>query len=521
MIGGQTQQRAAALRNMLELRLAARAPGDERRTILKFSAAAGLATAAAIVILITQFDFPPLVDWPNHMARHYLEALALSGQMLPPGYAIEYAVMPNLGSDLIVPYLVMAFGHITASKTFLILSIAIYFAGPALFVLQQGSASRASLAAACLLLPWLMAGTFFWGFINYYSGVGLAFLAAANHARIAKKDRVPLWQLTVQAALLVLLYLWHLTSIGIFLVLAGCHALSSLSVSTDRLKSFRRQILLAASAIPALVVMISVMLTPQLNALSGGLVWSAPLRKLTLIGAYFVAYMPLIDMATLALWCLAIVLMFKFKNPAPRALTFPALSALAFLVLYVILPVEVGTTSGADIRMLPPLLICGVAALATLPLSRLAPIGLSLILIASVVRTTSIAFAWSHMEHDARALSTYFRNVAPNARILVLTLDRATKQNFQSHLMGWAVPQNGAYVSNLFSYAGQQTLSLLGPKTDAILIPTDAGHSVDIAAVRANFDYVWVFNPASGAVALPSDWKPVLGEGAGKLFKVQ
>ncbi len=486
-----------------------------------FTAAAAVAAAIAITVLISQFDFPPLVDWPNHMARHYLEALALSGQPLPPNYAIEYAVMPNLGSDLVVPVLVMAFGHILASKIFIIFSIALYFAGPALFVLQQGSYSRASLAATALLLPWLMAGTFFWGFMNYYSGVGLAFLAAANHVRLASKDALPLWQLAIQAALLVLLYLWHLTSIGIFLVLAGCHALAALNVETSRVAVLRRLLPLAATALPALAVMISVMLTPKLNALSGGLVWSTPLRKLTLIGAYFIAYMPLADMATLALWGLAIILMFKFHRPLSRTITFPALAALAFAVLYVVLPVEVGTTSGADIRMLPPLLICCIAVLATLPLSRLAPIGLSLIIVASMIRTTSIAFAWTHMEHDARALSTYFRNVSPHARILVLTLDRASKQNFQSHLMGWAVPQNGAYVSNLFSYSGQQTLTLLGPKTEPILTETDTGHSIDVAAVRAHFDFVWVFNPSSVAVALPSDWKPVLGEGAGKLFKVQ
>jgi hypothetical protein len=263
------------------------------------------------------------------------------------------------------------------------------------------------------------------------------------------------------------------------------------------------------------------MLTPKLNALSGGAVWSTPLRKLTLVAAYFVAYTPWLDMALLAMWCAAIFLIFKIARPKFSTMMLPALAAAAFGTLYLALPVEIGTTSGADIRMLPPLLITLVAMLATLPLAPLAPLGLSIIAAVAVMRPASIAHAWSGMDEDAHALIGHFAKARPNARILVLTLDRATKQQFQSHLMGWAVLQNGAYVTDLFAYVGQQTLSLKGPDAAQFMAKGEGGYQLDVNRIAQNFDYVWIFNPAAAAMTLPPSWHQVLGQAAGRLWQVR
>src|SRR5208282_342777 len=82
--------------------------------------------------------YVPLVDLPNHMARHYLEHLKLSGQPLPDGYEVAYDVLPNLGGDLVVPALMSVFDVPTAAKVFLTLSVFLYWLGPALFILSCG-----------------------------------------------------------------------------------------------------------------------------------------------------------------------------------------------------------------------------------------------------------------------------------------------------------------------------------------------------------------------------------------------
>lgn len=490
------------------------------RLIMQARAVIALLALAVIAVLVRR-DFPPLVDWPDHMARHYLEALWLKGESLPSFYEIAYRVMPNLGSDLIVPPLLLAFDHITASKIFLILAVLLFSAGPMLFVLQYGRHSPQAYAAAAALMPWVLAGTFFWGFMNYYSGVGLAFLAAANHLRLLRKERPGVIQLAGHAGLLLLLYVWHLTSIGIFLVLAGCMTLDILWTNGRKafIHSIVRLLPVTATILPAIAVMIAVFLTPQLNALSGGVVWSTPLRKIALAAGYFSAYDVRLDLALSAVWVLGLALLFRLPALRPLRIDYAGLSFLAFGLLYLVLPVEVGTTSGADIRMLPSLLFTGAALLANLPLSRLAPLGLAALLAAGGVRYASIDSAWARMEGDARAIDAHFAREKANAKILVVTLDRASKTSFQSHLAGWAVPRNLAYVSNLFSYAGQQTLSLKGPKIEPVAL-ADGGYAIDEALVRTSFDYVYLFNPAGAKFAIPAGWTFVLGEGAGRLYRI-
>src|SRR5262245_14945578 len=51
-------------------------------------------------------QYLPLVDLPNHMARHYLEAVKLSGGDIGPYYDLELRLLPNLGADLILPFLI-------------------------------------------------------------------------------------------------------------------------------------------------------------------------------------------------------------------------------------------------------------------------------------------------------------------------------------------------------------------------------------------------------------------------------
>jgi hypothetical protein len=475
---------------------------------------------ASILLLIIQHSFPPLVDWPDHMARHYLESLWLSGQSLPAYYKIDYAVTPNLGGDLVVPVLILACGHIAASTIFLVFSVFLYWAGATAFIIQHGNHKKSAFAAACSLLPWLLAATFFWGFMNYYSGVGLAFLAAVNHVRLARLKPLPIWQGAAHAALVVLLYLWHLTSLGIYLVIAACHMLASAvrSEPGTRLRELGRHLPLVASVVPALIIMISVMLTPHLNALSGGVAWRTPLHKLVLVPGFFMAYAPVLDVAVFLIWCVALVLLFRWRSLRSVAIDFVWLSAGTFALLYFALPLQLGGTIGVDIRMLPPLLITCLAILGTLPLSRFAPLGLALVLLAGLVRNASIYVNWSHMAGDARGITNYFSKLEPQQRILVLDVDVPSKTHFQSRLMGWAVLQNKAYVSNLFS--GQQPLKLRGPTANFVSTTTGDGQ-IDDAAVRAKFDYVWVFNPNSANVGIPAGWRFILGEGVGKLWKVQ
>lgn len=61
-----------------------------------------LIVVAAPVLLV---DLPPLLDYPNHLARAV--ALAAAGTDMPAAqiYKPRWAVIPNLGGDLVLIFL--------------------------------------------------------------------------------------------------------------------------------------------------------------------------------------------------------------------------------------------------------------------------------------------------------------------------------------------------------------------------------------------------------------------------------
>ena len=197
-------------------------PDASARATIRVMIALGI---AAHLALIWAWPYPPLLDWPNHMARHYLEARAMVGASLPSGYDIKYSLMPNLGADLIVPLLLQIFPLTVASRLFLTFNVLVCWLGFALFVARQAPGTGNAYGASLLVLPWLLTGTFFLGFLNYTSGLGLAFLAFLNYLRLFERGRAPSWQLALHGGLVALLFVWHLAALGSYGILHASHLL--------------------------------------------------------------------------------------------------------------------------------------------------------------------------------------------------------------------------------------------------------------------------------------------------------
>ena len=48
-------------------------------------------------------DVPPLLDYPNHLARAVVLAQGASDPALSRMYAAHWGIIPNLGTDLVLP----------------------------------------------------------------------------------------------------------------------------------------------------------------------------------------------------------------------------------------------------------------------------------------------------------------------------------------------------------------------------------------------------------------------------------
>lgn len=477
------------------------------------------------LVLIWWWDHPPLIDWPNHMARHYIEGLAISGQPLPAGYELKYALMPNLGGDIVVPLLLQVFGLVTASKIFLSFSVLIYWAGATCFFAAQTGERRSAIAVAALYLPWLVTSSFLWGFLNYYSSVGLAFLAMANYIRVYNLPRAGIWQFVLHAAFICLLYLWHLAGFGIYAVLHASHLLWHV-VEEKRAGGSPHHILqrfmpFAALAIPALMIAVLAKLGGEGEALSGGVEWVGLVRKLRNFFSFFSSYGGMLDLGVLALWTAALAAMFTFDRARLFRLTWLHLATLFFLIAFLALPFTLGTTSGVDIRMLPPLWVCSLGLLAAMS-ARSLNLGFCIVLMAVALRFASIGLAWSDLAATTRDHLRFISTMEPKSRILSVALGEATRFVPESHVVAWAVPERQAFVSSLFMMRGQQPLRLSSEFNDVFVRQQKAQKvEIDLAKVRNKFDYFWLFNSGDGKVAIPASWLLVHKRGAISVWRIR
>ena len=193
------------------------ARGLRRRRVLK--ALAGLAVGVLLVSPLAAVRVPFLLDYPNHLARMHVLATGAASPALRAMVRIEWAFIPNMVMDLVVPALAQVMPLSVAGRLFIALAILLPPLGVvalhrAWFRARAGWPWIAMLAAvnACVVL----------GFLNYVVGVGLALFGAAWHARA--RDRADHWPAIALASLLgaawgVACLLSHIVAFGLLVLL--------------------------------------------------------------------------------------------------------------------------------------------------------------------------------------------------------------------------------------------------------------------------------------------------------------
>src|SRR5215469_8415449 len=141
-----------------------------------------------LLALLPLFATPvlPLIDFYNHLTRFYVLAHLSGDPVLQAHYAAHWALLPDVGVDVVgVPLLSvlppMMAGHVIAA-----LLMANLYAGALYF--HYRLTGRHSLLVALLLLPLLYSYILNWGFANFLMGLGLAFWAAGWW--LSHRDRI-------------------------------------------------------------------------------------------------------------------------------------------------------------------------------------------------------------------------------------------------------------------------------------------------------------------------------------------
>jgi hypothetical protein len=476
-------------------------------------------------------DVPPLLDLPGHMGRYRVQLDLAASPALQQFYGFKWALIGNLGIDLLVELLAPLIGLEPAVKLIILLIPCLTVAGLIWVAFEVHGRIPPTVLFA---LPFAYNFPFLFGFANFALAMALALNAFALWLRLARLERVWL-RAAVFLPLSALLWIVHAFGWGTLGVLAFS---AELVRQYDRGNHFILSGFRSAIHCLALTPPIALVLLWRSEAAGRTTDWFNMERKLEWLTMVLRDRWEPFDIGALAV-AIALILWAMVS----RRLTYSrnlAASALFLAIVFVLLPRIVFGSAYADMRLAPYLFALGLIAIrfpAGTP-SRLVRAfgiaGLAFFLARTVGTTISMALydrvydrelgALAHVPEGARMVSFVGRPcVEPWAMSRLL------------HLPALAIVRREAFSNDQWTMAGAQLLRVRyvegWPFTrDPTQIVTlrrcrrEIWRPIDVALAtfpRHAFDYVWLITPPPYDPKLTVGLRPIWRSGSSVLYRVE
>ena len=167
--------------------------------------------------------------YPNHLARAVILAFEATDPVLSRMYRARWAIIPNLGTDLVLPPLLHVLPVHLAGRIVLGVAILLPVIGTIAFSRATfGTRSAWPLASGLVAYN----GTLLLGFMNFAAAIGIALLLAA--AWIAWRERYPGRPVALAGIGAVALFFCHLMGLVFFCVLIAGHEAGAVVVPRTR-----------------------------------------------------------------------------------------------------------------------------------------------------------------------------------------------------------------------------------------------------------------------------------------------
>ena len=495
----------------------------------------------ALLAPVLLVELPPLADYPNHLARAYILAFGADDPVLARMFAPDWALTPNLATDLILPPLMRVLSPYTAGKVAVGLALLL----PATGVIALSLALFRERSAWPLGVGFVAYNAMFLlGFVNFQIAIGLGLWGAACWVALA--DR-PVSQIVAGAAFALVAFICHLYGFIYFAVIVGCFELAE--VARGGRAFLRRAVALGA----ALVLPAGLYFATSFSGAGGPVVWQDISRKLLYLLTPVLTYS-----RSLALLVGGVLLLALLAWAARRRLSVAPVGWFAvplLLLLSAVLPVGAKGAYWIDTRI--PLLLALVLFAVTMPRLRRREAILATLVLGMLFagRMAYIASVWRGAALDVRDVRTVLAAVDPGRRLLTVeanpTLHQPDGGTPRSRVLGPGFPlaywhygalallDRHAFWADAFTLPGQQPMLALPPysaSTDGgVSSPRDytaleayaRGDATDpayLAGWPAKFDYVLLLNAEAVpnlALVLPDRLDLVAHRGGAALYRVK
>ena len=490
---------------------------------------------AALLVLLTAVpllwpDIPPLVDLPGHMGRYAVQLRIGQSEALQHFYTFDWALIGNLGVDLLIIPLSRLFGIELAVKL-IVLAIPPMTAAGFLWVAREvhGRIPPTALFA----LPLAYNFPFMFGFVNFALSMAFAFLAFAFWLRLARLGHLKL-RAFLFLPISILLWITHTYGWGALGVMAFS---AELVRQRDRGNGYVRAAFYSGlhclSLTPPLLLMLA-WRSGQVGGQTGDWFnWTAKAHwfRMALRDRW-----QWFDLGSLAVIMGVILMALRV-----RSLEFSrnlAASALFLLLVYLLLPRIVFGSAYADMRLAPYMI--AVAGIAIRPRDELGRFGKAVALAGLLffgARTigTTVSF-WLYDKVYDRQLAA-LDHVPENAKLVTFVGHQCPSpwaMTRLEHLPAIAVVRRNAFSNDQWAMAGAQLLGVrymrqsgfAGDPSQLVTLRKCHGElwrPIDIALARfprQAFDYVWLVNPPPYDPALTRGLQPIWRDGASVLYRV-
>jgi hypothetical protein len=467
---------------------------------------------------------PMMPDYLSHLARYHIMNHGETSAFLPRYYEFKWALIGNLGVDLLMVPLGAIWPTEIAGRIAAACIPVLTIAG--IYAVSRAAWGRVE-APALLALPFVFSFTFLYGFVNYHLAVALALLSLAAWIKLASQRAIVRWLVFVPLAALV--WVAHVAGWAVLLLLVACWEFVAALEQPLTWRAARQAI--ASSAIRALPVALPILLT---------LLWrdgqnAMPqqpfifLKKALWILWAFRAEYKLVDYVTLYLLVFSgLWLNGHLNSRHEKRLRF---GALMIFVVFLALPQWVFNSNFADMRLLPVFGMIFFIALGA-PTKRSASVLAMLGVTLFSVRLITMTIGWQQRSKNAVAELKSLEKVPVGARIAVLRSESICGPwilGGLDHLASLAIIRREAFVNTQWDFAGAQLMRPIYNEghgfnsSSSGLVNTlaaDCGQPVPevIAAIPRNrFDFVWAMD-----TELKETWlQPVATGPSSHLYKIQ
>jgi hypothetical protein len=429
------------------------------------------AALAAVLLAVPLWcvTTPGMPDYPAHLASFALIAGEASKH-----YFVQWAALPNLASEGLVPLLGRWMPLETATQLFLTATILMWVLGPAL--IQRALFGRIG-PGVLLSAMFAYNANFIWGFFNYSFATGLSFLVFA--AWIATERRRGVLPSIGFAVLFAIVYFSHLFALAALLLAIGGYELSGLIAERfSGAAIVRRVIVPALMLIPAALAF---MLFKPAGTATGHFAFN-------IIGTFQDRFEAAIEIGfdkPLVPLTVALIVLFLAATVTGFAKVHPRMRIVLALFTLGALFAPEWALGGWGVHMRLPAVL-GALAFASLEWivsPRVARIGASVAGIMLLMSATLLMLDWRGYDAQYRDFRAHDGTIPRDARILTVldgdSLGWSADQPYW-HMAEFAIIDRGAFTPLMFTTSGQHVIHIRPPNEAVAAQTAQQGSPPDI-----------------------------------------